>query len=141
SRNRAIPVERSSTPTTLQPCVRSASTRLLPKKPQAPVTSALLRRAEFGDCAKITRLLSNRAIQEQALEGRLIVVTGGGRGIGRAIALDAVESGAKVVIAARTAEELEKTAREAPAGTILPVQTDVTSAAELARLFDAAKRF
>jgi NAD(P)-dependent dehydrogenase (short-subunit alcohol dehydrogenase family) len=43
---------------------------------------------------------------------KTVVVTGGGRGIGRAIALSFAEPGAHVIITSRTAEQLEKTAAE-----------------------------
>ncbi len=41
-----------------------------------------------------------------SLENRVVVVTGAGRGIGRTIALDAVQSGAKVAVGSRTVSEL-----------------------------------
>ena len=41
------------------------------------------------------------------LDESVVVVTGAGRGIGRTIALDAVRSGARVVVGSRTVEELE----------------------------------
>ena len=44
------------------------------------------------------------------LEGRLALVTGAGRGIGRAIALALADAGAAVVVAARTLGEVEETA-------------------------------
>ena len=47
-----------------------------------------------------------------ALDGRSALVTGGGRGIGRAIALGLAEAGADVALAARTARELEAVADE-----------------------------
>jgi NAD(P)-dependent dehydrogenase (short-subunit alcohol dehydrogenase family) len=43
---------------------------------------------------------------------RTVVVTGGGRGIGRAIALSFAEPGAHIVITSRTPAELEKTAAD-----------------------------
>jgi NAD(P)-dependent dehydrogenase (short-subunit alcohol dehydrogenase family) len=46
------------------------------------------------------------------LEGKVAVVTGGSRGIGRAIAQRVAEEGADVVISARTAETLELATKE-----------------------------
>ena len=46
-------------------------------------------------------------LERFALNDRIVVVTGAGRGIGRVIALDAVRSGAKVAVGSRTVGELE----------------------------------
>ena len=46
------------------------------------------------------------------LEGKTAVVTGGGRGIGAAIARELAEVGARVVVAARTGAEVEQVAAE-----------------------------
>ena len=67
----------------------------------------------------------------------IILVTGGGRGIGRAIALAFAESGATVAIASRTIAQLERTAgeiRERGANAVA-LEMDVTDAASVARAF------
>ncbi len=47
-----------------------------------------------------------------SLEGRGAVVTGGGRGIGRAVATSLAENGARVVVCARSEDEIESVAEE-----------------------------
>jgi NAD(P)-dependent dehydrogenase (short-subunit alcohol dehydrogenase family) len=71
------------------------------------------------------------------LDGRVALVTGGGRGIGRAIALGYAREGAHVIItAARNPDEAERTAAEARdlPGRITAVAADVTSDADVERL-------
>jgi len=73
---------------------------------------------------------------------QVAVVTGAGRGIGRAIALAFAEMGADVVCAARTEREIESTA-DAIRGfgrRALPVRCDVTDAAQLDALAARSKQ-
>ena len=63
------------------------------------------------------------------LRGRHAIVTGGSRGIGKAIARELAREGADVAILARRPESLEKTAEELAGETgrrILPLAADVT---------------
>ena len=63
------------------------------------------------------------------LDGQVAVITGAGRGIGRAIALAYAREGAKLALAARSEPELEETvgAVSGLGGEAVAIRTDVTS--------------
>lgn len=71
----------------------------------------------------------------------VVVVTGAGRGLGEAIALDVAREGAFVVLGGRSVEPLErvKAAIEADGGSALVHATDVTDAKSVAGLFQDAE--
>jgi len=68
-------------------------------------------------------------LKEDSLKDKVIVITGGGTGLGKAMGKYFVELGADIVIASRKMDVLEETAKELSeinGGNVLPVQCDVT---------------
>ena len=83
-------------------------------------------------------MAKNGLISPNALDGKVILVTGGGRGLGKIMATMLAGYGATLVLAGRTAGDIEQTASEieAAGGAAMAVPTDVTNAAELSKLAD-----
>jgi NAD(P)-dependent dehydrogenase (short-subunit alcohol dehydrogenase family) len=71
-----------------------------------------------------------------SLANRVAIVTGAGRGIGKALALGLAQAGADVVVAARTAADIDKTAEKIRAlgGRALPVPADVRESEQVANM-------
>ena len=70
-----------------------------------------------------------------SIENQVAVVTGAGRGIGRAVAVELGKLGARVVLAARSRTELEETARAIGAGASV-IPANVRNKDELQSLFE-----
>ncbi|MFL5859191.1 MAG: SDR family NAD(P)-dependent oxidoreductase, partial [Solirubrobacteraceae bacterium] len=71
-----------------------------------------------------------------SVAGQVVLVSGGSRGIGRALAEGFARRGAAVVVSGRDQGSLEQTAREIcpPGGTVRPVVCDVADSAAIERL-------
>lgn len=75
------------------------------------------------------------------LTGKVGVITGAGRGIGKAVSMGLAEAGADVVLAARTVSQLEQTAAEIEESTgrrALAVPTDISESAAVEKLVKTA---
>lgn len=75
------------------------------------------------------------------LKDQIVVITGGGQGIGRGIALLFAGEGARIAIAARSADKLEQVVGEVEelGAEVLAVPTDVGVREQMKALFEATK--
>lgn len=80
-------------------------------------------------------------MSDRPFSGKTALVTGGGRGIGRAIAIGLAERGASVVVASRTASEVEATLSEIErlGGIGAAIRADVSVPTEILRLLGETK--
>ena len=83
--------------------------------------------------------VSSRKEEAMELEGKVALVTGGGRGLGRATAVTLAERGARVVVAARSLQEVEETARlireQYGVGRSMAIRMDVTRERDVIEAF------
>ena len=76
------------------------------------------------------------------LARQIALVTGAGRGIGRAISLSLASEGATVILVSRTTSELEKVRDEITSkdGTATPLRSDITQEKQVKELFTEVRR-
>jgi NAD(P)-dependent dehydrogenase (short-subunit alcohol dehydrogenase family) len=93
-----------------------------------------------SEAKRIFANLQSRKETFMKSEVKVAIVTGAGRGIGRATALGFARAGTAVVLAARTQKELEATAEEVRAlgAKALPLVVDVAREAEVKGMVDQA---
>ena len=79
--------------------------------------------------------------EAKSLAGKVAIVTGGGRGIGLAIAQSLADDGASVVVSGRDAARLDAAAKdlEARGGAALSVAADATKREDVDRLVEATR--
>ncbi len=77
--------------------------------------------------------------EHRSLEGKVALITGAGRGVGREVALGLVREGASIVAVARTLSQVEAVVQEAAtlnAGLGVAVQADVTNQQDIERMVE-----
>ena len=90
-----------------------------------------------ADASRATDEGDSRASSTRQLDGKVTIVTGGGAGIGKAIARAFAAEGATVVLASRNRETLDDTAAmiRARGGLALSIATDITEEQSVVELF------
>jgi 3-oxoacyl-[acyl-carrier protein] reductase len=80
------------------------------------------------------------SVEDTALQGKVAVITGAGRGIGRAIALAYAKAGAAVVCSARSRGEIDETITliTAQGGRAIAISSDVANYESVEALFSGA---
>ena len=83
---------------------------------------------------------TDKMLRDDALKGKVIVVTGGGSGLGKAMTKYFMELGAQVAITSRDLDKLKATATELETetgGKCLPLQCDVRHYEEVENMLQA----
>jgi short-subunit dehydrogenase len=94
----------------------------------------------FGAALLVARALTRRA-HEYELEGKVVLITGGSRGLGLVMARELALEGARLVICARDPEELERARHdlEGRGAEVLSVPCDVTDRSQVQYLVATAR--
>jgi NAD(P)-dependent dehydrogenase (short-subunit alcohol dehydrogenase family) len=101
-------------------------------------TSQVLEQQVPDELLRAVRRVRGRASLEQAVRGRVVMVTGASSGIGKSAAMKIADAGGIVLLVARTAEKLEETKAtiEADGGTAFVHQADLSDMDDIDRMAD-----
>ena len=105
------------------------------------VSSSTQAQVEFKLETRNSELETN---MDMRLQNKIALVTGGGRGIGRAIALEFAREGADVIVAARSVDQVEAVAQEIGAQfprKAVAVACDVSDLRSVEKMFESAREF
>ncbi len=86
-------------------------------------------------------IYSQPMLKEGSLKGKVILITGGGTGLGKAMGKYFAELGADLIICSRKIDVLEKTAKEIESlsgANVLPVQCDVSNYEQVENLLNVS---
>ena len=86
-------------------------------------------------------IYSQPMLKEGSLKGKVILITGGGTGLGKAMGKYFAELGADLIICSRKIDVLEKTAKEIESlsgSNVLPVQCDVSNYEQVENLLNVS---
>jgi meso-butanediol dehydrogenase/(S,S)-butanediol dehydrogenase/diacetyl reductase len=86
-------------------------------------------------------LVQNKGGKAMKLKDKVALITGGGTGIGAAIAKRFVDEGAKICIAGRRQEMLDKVAQSMPADSVATCSGDVTEFEDVQKMVNTAIDF
>ena len=112
----------------------------LKKRPRSRVAHT----AQFLVAAGVS-LMAMRKLRSRlgySLQGRTVLITGGSRGLGLALARQVAAEGARVVICGRDGESLERAAASlaSTGAEVLAISADVTDPVSVGEMFDAVGR-
>jgi len=94
-----------------------------------------------GAAALLGARALSRRIREFSFRGKVVLITGGSRGLGLVISRELADQGARLALCARDAEELERARGELTArgAEVLTVPCDVTDRAQVDSLVEAVR--
>jgi NAD(P)-dependent dehydrogenase (short-subunit alcohol dehydrogenase family) len=93
-----------------------------------------------GSVASVALRALTRWRRRMSFEGKAVLITGGARGLGLALARELAAEGARLAIVARDLLELEQAARDLQGAQVIAIQRDLTQSGEVPQAVREAAR-